>query len=135
MLLIRQYHVEQPFSSLFLVISISCVFQHDEWLVGPFEGKHFHVNSIFILYCLREQFFAYFTLQFREVIRNGNSIDFSLDSAADPVLQAAYMHQLATSFAIARTNQWVRLGTLLAETDLALPFDFHPTFVYSFVHF
>ena len=81
------------------------------------------------MHCLRERFLAYFALQFGEVVRDGDSVDSSLDSTANPVLQAAYVHEFTTSFTIARAYQWIGLDTLLTEAYLALPFDLLSDFV------
>jgi hypothetical protein len=67
----------------------------------------------------REEDFADFALEFGEVVSSGNTNDFLLDFTEHPVFEAADMNELAAALATAGVDQWVLIGTLFTETDLA----------------
>lgn len=121
-LFIRIDHMQIPLLELLpsLVLLSHALQDHigSLWLV---EGDHLELLASGELDHLGEEGLADLALEFGEVVGDCDVVELSLHLAVYPVLQAADVHQLAGSLALAGTDQRVLLARLLAQADLAGP--------------
>lgn len=116
--LVRTDQVKVSLFFFFFHLFIAKALQHYIWLVWLVKNDHFDDSRIFQHDILGQNLLADFAFEFREVVGGRHSDNFLLNLTVDPILQAAHMNNLTTSFTLTWIDQWILRRAFLAKTNL-----------------